>query len=482
MASKGKFTVIDLHLNRPDRERAWQALTHEFEHFFANSRPLFDEETRNLVLQKLVAWDFSQQVDLGEIIKYVNQALKSELNTSSTVYFGVFNPSASVAGILAECLAALYNPQLASTMSAPFAIAVEQKLIDFFGGQFNFLQTRGHFTSGGTEANLTAMLCALNRKITNIKVTGIGEHRPTVYVSTETHHSFLRAASVCGIGHRAVREIPVDATLKMNVNKLKAQILSDQQQGFIPTMIVANLGSTSSGIFDDIQSLVEVAKEFGCWIHGDGAWGGPAILLDEYQSVFKGAEQLDSLTIDAHKWLSVPMGAGMFLTRHEQILQSTFATEDNPYMPNSAELNKESQPYAQSLQWSRRFIGLKLFMTLANVGISGYQNILRHQIDVGQYLRKKLQKDGWNICNETPFPVVLFYDTGLQEKGILAQTFLESFTALKKCWITSTDQVFTKQKVLRAGIPNFATQNSDIDFLCIELSALRQSFLDCPDF
>src|SRR5690606_28807763 len=144
------------------------------------------------------------------------------------------------------------------------------------------------------------------------------------------------------------------------------------------------------------------------------AWGGAAALVPELAQVLAGIDRSDSLTFDAHKWLSVPMGAGLFLTRHVGALGRTFRT-GAPYMPRP--VAGAPDPYGQSLQWSRRFIGAKLHLTLAAAGWDGFARALRHQVDMADRLREALPRRGWRLRNDTQLPIVCFDDPELGDRA-----------------------------------------------------------------
>ncbi len=187
-----------------------------------------------------------------------------------------------------------------------------------------------------------------------------------------------------------------------------------------------------------------------------------------------GIERADSITFDAHKFLSVPMSASMVLTRHRDILNRTFRIRTG-YMPGDAARFQVVDPYAHSMQWSRRFIGLKLFLTLAVAGWEGYAETIRSQVALGDRLRRQLTASGWEVVNRTRLPVVCFRD-GRQDQGgsgadlaDIAQKVLSSGQA----WI-STAQVGA-QAVLRACITNYRTTPEDVDALVQVLNESREA-------
>ncbi|MCX6125155.1 MAG: aminotransferase class V-fold PLP-dependent enzyme [Proteobacteria bacterium] len=409
---------------------------------------------------------------VGDVAHFLSRSL---LHTSHPAYFGVFNPAPSTMGIAADALVAAFNPQLASSASAEACIAIETHLIRYFSGKFGYPvgHQHGHFTSGGTAANHTALLCALSQKLKAFAKLGVASAKPVIYVSTESHHSILRASRLCGLGTDAVVELPVDEGLRLDVGALKARVALDRRSGKLPLFLVATLGATSSGVFDDLTSMADFAKAEDLWLHADAAWGGAAIMLEEFESLFAQIDAADSITLDAHKWLSVPMGAGIFLTRHREVLEATFRVDQSPYMPGSTYDSDDVEPYKQSMEWSRRFTGLKLFMTLATHGEAGYCAVLRHQVAMGEYLRKRLMASGWRIVNQTPLPVVCFVDPN--NPGLNVEDFASRVAETGLTWITPTRIQHTGQHVLRAGIANFSTAKEHIDILVDTLQQVREA-------
>jgi glutamate/tyrosine decarboxylase-like PLP-dependent enzyme len=214
-----------------------------------------------------------------------------------------------------------------------------------------------------------------------------------------------------------------------------------------------------------------VARANGLWFHVDAAWGGAAVLVPELRTALEGIETADSITFDPHKLLSMPMGAGMFLTRHREILSKIFSVSA-AYMPKEGEGLAVVDPYIHSLQWSRRFIGLKLFLTLATTGWSGYADVLRHQSEMANFLRERLEKSGWSVVNRTRLPVVCF--TPSEEEWDIAthQCAADAVVQSGSAWI-STIILRGKKPALRACITNYRTEQQHIETLLAILSKIR---------
>jgi glutamate/tyrosine decarboxylase-like PLP-dependent enzyme len=442
----------------------------------ASVSPELDADKIRTLLSK---YDFAYPISPYDAINVVVEGMwRYQVHTTHPRYFGLFNPPSTTMGIAADALVAAFNPQLAAWCHSPFAIEVEQHLIRHIGQRFGYDPdtTDGTFTSGGSEANHTALLTALTQAAPDFGEYGVRAlpRQPVFYLSSEGHHSFLKAARACGLGSASVREIPVDERLRMSVDGLTAQIARDKAEGFQPVMIVATVGTTSAGIIDPVSKLADVASREGIWFHVDAAWGGAAAFVPGLRDLlFQGIERADSITFDAHKWLSAPMGAGIYLTRHPDILQQTFRVATG-YMPSDAAGMDVVEPYMHSLQWSRRFIGLKVFLSMLVAGWDGYIAHIRHQIAMGDHLRRALEAAGWEVINRTPLPIVCFVDREHPE-GRTAEylhAIVRTVVDSGEAWISSA-RIGPGQPVIRAGITNYRTGPENVEALVALLNQAR---------
>jgi glutamate/tyrosine decarboxylase-like PLP-dependent enzyme len=254
---------------------------------------------------------------------------------------------------------------------------------------------------------------------------------------------------------------------------LREGIESDRAAGHLPFLVVATAGTTSAGTVDPLPELAEIARETGLWYHVDAAWGGAAALVPELRPVLLGIERADSVTFDAHKLLSVPMGAGMFFTPHRGILERTFRITAG-YMPREASGLAVVDPYSVSMQWSRRFIGLKLFLSLLVAGWDGYAEAIRHQTRMGAALRERLTRAEWRVVNETPLPVVCFQDARYRggDPGRHQNAVLGRVLASGRAWISGTELPH-HGPALRACITHYGTETEDLDGLVNALERAR---------
>lgn len=459
-------------LPQPETERALERVLEEIQAFYRDTPDLPVAPTDDpLQCRRHIRerYNFESAVPLEELIGDVADLMRRwTIHVTHPRNFGNFNPSVTLPSVIGDTLTALYNPQLAVWNTAPAAIEIEQLVFDLFSQRFGFDPQSSHanFTSGGAEANHSALITALTHRFPEYAEQGLVglSSQPVMYLSVGGHESFVKAAHASGIGRQAVRRIPADATHRMDVAALAEIIAGDLSAGFTPALVVGTAGSTAMGMIDPLPDIAEVCRDRGIWFHVDAAWGGAAILSDTWRSELCGIEQADSITCDAHKWLSVPMGAGMFFCRHPAAVQKSFAIQTG-YMPDSSE--HASDPYTVSMQWSRRFIGLKLFMSLAAHGLSGIAAMLEHHIEMGGYLREQLTSRGWELTNDTPFPVICFTHESIRDSAESTRRVADEIVRSGRSWISHI--VMTDGRpALKACITSFRTTTDDVDEL-IEL-------------
>jgi glutamate/tyrosine decarboxylase-like PLP-dependent enzyme len=371
----------------------------------------------------------------------------------------------------ADALVSMLNPQVGTRTHAPAANEIEDHVLRCLAGRIGFDtdEYSGHFTSGGQEANTTAVACALARCFPEAPVVGLRglSGQPTVYVSEHAHHSFHKAARLLGLGSGGVREIAADENGALDVGALNERLSADRAAGDLPFMVVGTAGSTGVGSIDPLGPLTELRDREHLWLHVDAAWGGGALMSDKLRGHLAGIEHADSVTWDAHKWLSVPMGAGMLFFRKGMPGADVFNVATG-YVP--APRDGGVEPYLHTFQWSRRFIGLKLFMALAELGLDGYAQQVEHQCEVADALRVRLRAAGWNVVNRTPLPLVCFTHERLAGDPDLTGRLVDAVLAGGQAWVS---RVLTPdgRAAVRAAITSYQTTEPDLDMLVEALDA-----------
>ncbi len=430
--------------------------------------PIVPSVTPEEIREALAGYDFATPHEIDDVAGDVERMLRSwQVHVTHPRYFGLFNPSVTPASIVGDTLTALYNPQLATWRTSPAANEIERHTLAWLARKFGLPgHAHANFTSGGAEANLSAVIVALTRSFPGYGDAGLRAlpATPAFYVSGEAHHSFVKIAHMTGLGRRAVRTVAADADLKMDLDDLARRVAEDRRNGDTPFMVVATAGTTAAGAIDPLPALARFCRDEGLWLHVDAAWGGAAVVSPRLREHLAGIERADSITCDAHKWFSVPMGAGMFFCRHPEAVRASFHAETS-YMPAKT-AGPTVDPYTTTVQWSRRFIGLKLFLALAHHGEAGYAAMIEHQARMGDLLRAALRDTGWRIVNRSPLPVVCFTRDGLDTGAFLAALYQRQIA-----WMSEV-RLAGGAPVLRACVTSFRTTESDVAWVVREMASL----------
>jgi glutamate/tyrosine decarboxylase-like PLP-dependent enzyme len=392
-------------------------------------------------------------------------------------YLGLFSPCPRKASLVADALLALYNPQLASWNSAPFANELERFTLRVLAGEigFDIDNIACHFTSGGQESNFTAVVAALTHAFPGYGLDGLrGLHAcPVFYLSEQGHGSFDKIAHTTGLGRRAIRRVATNRDSRLDMDMLADMIARDRAQGLSPFLVVGTVGTTAAGAIDPLGALSDFCGKNGLWFHVDAAWGGSAVLTPMLKQHLEGIEKADSLSWDAAKWLSVSMGAGMFFSRHPTAVTDAFRVEV-PYATHVTHL--EPDGYKSTMQWSRRFIGLKVFLTLAEIGLPAMRQEIEHMCHIGNVLRQELIGHQWKIVNQSHLPLVCFTHALVEQDRVSVQEVLKELYRSGDAWISSV--LLHGKTVFRACITNHRTSDEDIRALVGSLNQILTQWND----
>ena len=414
-------------------------------------------------------YDFASPSRLADVVADVEQMLRTwQVQVTHPRYFGLFNPSVTLSSVVAEVLVSMYNPQLANWRTSPAANEMERHTLNWLAAKFGLPQNAAAcFTSGGSEANLSAVVVALTRHFPGYGESGLRAlpAQPVLYLTQEVHQSFNKIAHMTGLGREALRTVRTDRALQLDLDDLAAKVEEDRRRGLAPFMVVASAGTTAAGILDPLSEIGTYCSSAGLWVHVDAAWGGAAVVSYRRRHYLRGIEHADSITCDAHKWFSVPMGAGMFFCRYPETVAQAFRA-DLSYMPHQSNA-VHLDPYTNSIQWSRRFIGLMLFLSLAEHGESGYAEMIDHQTEMGDLLRHCLMAAGWLILNQTPLPLVCFTRKGL-DIGSLLTTMRDQQIA----WMS--EAVVGGTPAVRGCVTSFRTTESDVRWVVSEMTRIAE--------
>lgn len=454
-----------------ERRRVDDMLTVELER--ADQRVARGRVTPDLDVEgfrrELAGFDFGAPRPLDGLLSWAMRQLEHGVtHMTHPRYFGLFNPAPAFPAQCADRIVATFNPQLAAWPTSPAAIEIEAHVIRAVAERAGLGDgAGGHFTSGGSEANATALIMALTRA-----EPGFAEHgarafagQPMLYVSADSHLAWLKIAHQAGIGRASVRLVATDGTGRMDVARLERALASDRSEGKVPVMIAATAGTTNAGMIDPLGHCAGIAGREGLWLHVDAAWAGAMVASPRLKPLLNGLELADSVTIDAHKWLATTMGCGMFLTRHVALQTRAFHVATT-YMPSPG---LDRDPFVTSLLWSRRFMGLRLFLNLAAAGWAGYGRHVERAVDLAALLRNEMIGRGWTVANNSPAAVVcLVPPTGRAAPAAIVRRVLAGGEA----WVSLAR--FEGAEVVRACVTHGRSGGDDIAFLAAELDRAAQ--------
>lgn len=410
--------------------------------------------------RELAGFDFGAPRPLAALLEWsIGMLEQGVTHQTHPRYFGLFNPTPTFPAQCADRIASSFNPQLASATTSPAAVALEAHMIRSVAGRAGFpAGAGGHFTSGGSEANYTGMLCALTRAHPQFAADGARAFpgQPVFYASRECHGSWVKIAHQTGIGRAAARLVATDGRGRMSAAALEQAISEDLAGGRVPFLIVATAGTSNAGMVDPLDACAGLAARHRLWYHVDAAWGGSIVASERLRGAVAGLERADSATIDAHKWFATTMGCGMFLVRDPAALTAAFQVAAS-YMP-SRELSMD--PYMNSVQWSRRFLGLRLFLSLAAAGWAGHAAHIERAVAQAAWIRVALEKRGWSVVNDSPLALLNVVPPAAvgDPRSVVARVLKSG-----RAWVSLAR--FEEQDVVRICVTHGETSAKDLAIL-----------------
>jgi aromatic-L-amino-acid/L-tryptophan decarboxylase len=405
-------------------------------------------------------------------------------------FWGYITSSAAPIGALAELLAASVNANVGAFALSPMATEIERQTIEWIGDFVGYApQSKGVFVSGGNMANFIGFLAARRATIQGIRESGIPripkkkmprgmpvtkpepQEKPKhlVYCAQGTHTWIQKATDLFGFGTDSIRWIKVHDSGQIDCQDLLDALRKDLQHGHQPFLIVGNAGSVSTGAVDDFVTLASIAGHFHTWFHIDGAYGAPAAGLEENKELFKGMELADSLALDPHKWIYAPLEAGCLLVKDSRLLTETFSFHPEYYNFDGHEDDSPINLVDYSMQNSRGFKALKVWLIMQQLGSNGLKDLIRKDISMGEELYDKLkQENNFRVFTKHLSIVTFQY---VPQDCIGDTSFINTLNQQLVNVLQEGGKVFLSNAVihgnycLRVCFVNFRTQSSDLDFL-----------------
>lgn len=424
---------------------------------------------------------------LGQLLDDCRTIIANSRHNGHPRFFGYVASPATPPGAFADLIAATLNPNVTSWRSGPAATEIEQTVVAWLASLIGYgdaeHKAHGLLTSGGSMANLTALMIAHRAKSdTNVSATGLWNcaTRMTLYASDQIHMSVPKAADVLGLGRAHVRLVACDDRFRMNVVSLRETIAADIEAGMKPFCVVASSGTVNTGAVDPFEEIAEVANEFGLWFHIDGAYGALAALDETKRPLFRGLERADSISLDPHKWLYVPIDSGCLLFRDEARAHAAFSFDGADYVKVHEQNADEAFAFWNyGPELSRRFRALKIWMTLRYYGVRRIAAAISEDNALATYLGEQVEAAAdfellatpeLSICCFRHVPPAFqarLRNTGADDPAIneeLNQLNTNLMNAVQRGGRAYLSSANIRGKfALRACITNFRTTRADID-------------------
>lgn len=401
--------------------------------------------------------------DVNDVLDFVLENVFSNTNLVSHPKCYAFVPGPSnYISVMADTLATGFNTFSGGWNTSPAAAELEIVTINWLLKIFGLPPKTGGglFTSGGSVANLTALVAARNEKC------GEDFSKAIIYLSDQAHSSNIKAIKIMGFKKEQIRIIPTDNEFKFSINKLKNIIARDRLEGSIPVCVIASAGTTNTGTVDPLLELSAICKLENLWFHVDAAYGGAAILSKKGKRLLKGIQKADSITVDPHKWFYQPYEMGCLLVRNHKWLGNTF-TEKPEYLRDIEGNTSEINFCDLGMQLTRRFRALKLYMSIKSFGLNAFAKAVTYNIELAEQLEKLMRESPyWEIVSPASLAVINFrynpFALGLEEETLdsLNQYITKRITESREAILATT--VLNGQVVLRMCLINPRTTINDI--------------------
>ncbi len=436
--------IIDHHLHQNEKPPVVKATRLEMDTLFAEGLP-------------------EQPGDLHEVLNFVLENVMTQSNIVSHPKSYAFVPGPSnYVSVMADTLATGFNVfsggWMASAAAAEIEILTMNWLLQLF--RFPIKKGGGIFTSGGSMANLTALVTARHQKC------GEDFSKAVIYLSDQAHSSNIKAINVLGFKKEQIRIIPTDSEFKMAINKLRNAIARDVLDGLQPFCVLASAGTTNTGTIDPLSELSAICKAENIWFHVDAAYGGAAILAKNGNQLLRGIEKADSITVDPHKWFFQPYEIGCLLVRNHKWLSNTF-TEKPEYLRDIEGNASEINFFDHGIELTRRFRALKFYMSIKTFGLKSFRKAIDYNIFLAEATETYLRKSNvWEIVSPANLAIINFRYNPMNERysekelDALNQKIANRITNSGEALLVTT--VLNKQVVLRMCLINPRTTLTDV--------------------
>ena len=337
------------------------------------------------------------------LAQFERQVVDSSNRVDHPRFFAYIPLANNFIGVMADALAAGYNIFNAVWLQGAGAAQVERLTVDWLRQIVGLPEgAGGTFVSGGSAANLTALAVAREIQL------GGDTSGAVAYCSDQIHFAVSRGMRILGFAPEQLRKISSDAHFRLPLRGLRAAIASDREAGRRPFCVIASAGTTNTGAVDPLDELADFCQREDLWLHVDGAYGAPAILTEAGKRALTGLGRVDSLALDAHKWLFQPIECGVALVRDRRWLSQTFG-ETPEYLKDMRSEGEELNFMYQGIQLTRQFRALKLWLSIKVFGLDAISEAIAVGFENAELAERLLQEAGvWEVVTPAQMAILTF--------------------------------------------------------------------------
>lgn len=391
------------------------------------------------------------------------KTISEHVRPSTGRFFGYVAGSGEPVGAIGDFLVSVLNQNTTSWRSAPAAVTIERTVIGWLAEAVGCTGFTGTLCGGGSMANLMALAIAREDML---PANEDGARPGVVYASEEVHMSIAKSMALLGLGRSNLRLIPVDEDFRLRTDALEAAIASDRKSGKTPLAIVASAGTVVTGSIDPLREIARIASRERLWLHVDGAFGVLAALAAPEK--FEGLDLADSISLDAHKWLYQPIDCSCLLYRNRDAARRTFSHSGDYVRIMSQNPGEAFAFFDESIELSRRFRALKLWLSLQYHGRAAFREAIARDIGHAQLLAETIRASPeLELLAPTPLSAVCFRHSVKDNEAILRRVISRGRVYLSNAKING-------QFALRACFVNHLTKPENVREIVSEVLAAAQ--------
>lgn len=394
-------------LNTQQLEEAVNNFVHDFcidRHDIRNQRVINEADAAQIAKVKNMAFPVKGRPVEEVVSEMENEIFKYSGNANHPRFFGFVPGPASCVSWLGDVMTSAYNVHAGGSKMAPTVTCAEQQVIRWLADQAGFGEKAGGvFVSGGSMANVTALIAARDLKLNEDNL-----HLGVAYISDQTHSCVAKGLRVIGISNKRIRIIPTNEQFEMIVEELEKAIKKDVEDGYIPFAVIGTAGTTNTGSIDPLAEIADIAKRYNLWFHVDAAFGGSALISPKYKHILSGIELADSISWDAHKWLFQTYGCAAVLVKDLHSLYNSFHVSPE-YLKDLTDEQESINNFDIGIELTRPARGLRLWLTLQVLGTELMSSAVEQGFKLAQWVEESISsKPNWEIVSHAQLAMLNF--------------------------------------------------------------------------